>query len=58
MLHLVQSPCNNGFTDRGKYFDVVEKHIDCDEMFRSDFIEGWKQDASSKHAPRLQFLVQ
>ena len=42
---------------RGKYFDVVEKHIDCDEMFRSDFIEGWKQDDSEKQAPTLKFLV-
>ena len=42
---------------RGKYFDVLEKHIDCDKMFRSDFIEGWRQDESAKHAPRLKFLV-
>ena len=36
---------------------MVEKHIDCDEMFRSDFIEGWRQDEGELKAPRLKFLV-
>ena len=36
---------------------MVEKHIDCEEMFRSDFIEGWRQDEAEQKAPPLKFLV-
>ena len=45
-----------GPSSRGKYFDFVDKHIDCDRLFSDDFIEGWEQypDAAP---PVLEFLV-
>ena len=40
---------------RGKYFDVVKKHIDCNKLFGDDFIEGW--DYLDAPPPALEYLV-
>ena len=45
-----------GPSGRGKYFDVVEKHIDCDKLFSDDFVEGWAQSIEAK-PPILESLV-
>ena len=43
---------------KGKLYDIIEKHINCDDLFRSDFIEGWQLDRSGERPvpPRLQQL--
>ena len=41
---------------QGKYFDTVEKHIDCDRLFSEDFIEGWEESIYSA-PPALDSLV-
>ena len=41
---------------QGKYFDAVEKHIDCDRLFSDDFIEGWEQSIYEA-PPVLESLV-
>ena len=41
---------------RGKYFDVVEKDIDCDRLFSDDFIEGWAPSIDEA-PPDLESLV-
>ena len=41
---------------KGKYYDVVEKSVECDDLFRSAFIEGWKlpeDEDGSPMPPRL-----
>ena len=39
---------------KGKYFDFVEKHVDCDSLF-SDSIDGWKQPEGLP--PHIEELV-
>ena len=47
-----------GPSGRGKYFDVVEKQIDCDRLFSNDFIEGWAaQTIEAAPPPVLESLV-
>ena len=50
--------CNTtiGPLGRGKYYDVVEKNIDCDRFFSNDFIEGWEQPKDID-PPDLEYLI-
>ena len=50
--------CNTsiGPSGRGKYFDIIEKHIDCDRLFSDDFIEGAEQPKDVA-PPDLESLV-
>ena len=50
--------CNTSISPsgRGKYFDFVEKQIDCDKLFNDDFIEGWEQSIYEE-PPVLESLV-
>ena len=46
-----------GPSGRGKYFDVVEKHIDCDQIFSDNLLEGWVQQTAEEAPPVLEYLV-
>ena len=62
-FHLIKDYCGEvcdttiGPSERGKYFDVVEKHIDCDRLFSDNLLEGWEQESTEEAPPHLEYLV-
>ena len=63
IFHLIKDYCGEvcdttiGPSERGKYFDVVEKHIDCDRLFSDNLLEGWEQQSTEEAPPHLEYLV-
>ncbi len=52
-FQLIQSDCGQVCDTsvepvrKGKYYDVIEKHFECDDLFQSEFLEGWQLERSN-----------